>query len=281
MRNGAIVLVLAAALAAGCGKAQRGPLPPALPMEEVLKAHDAWAESVQHLWSRSSMTLNLPQTDKPGQRSQYSLDGHLLLAKPGNLFLNGDVLGHELFRLGMNPERFWLWVEPRVRTQWTGRRGGPGERRFILAAADLMTALGLDSLHLDPKDLTTFSTEPEQYVLTEETLFAGRRVPWRRTWFDRWNLRPVRVDLYNESGKRILMSELLEYEKDGETDVCAAYRVRFYGDDTVTMVLRLSDVSVTRSVPMVNFKYRVPDGARVVDLDAAPSPDPAGGPAAK
>jgi outer membrane lipoprotein-sorting protein len=54
----------------------------------------------------------------------------------------------------------------------------------------------------------------------------------------------------------------------GETDVCAAYRVRFYGGEEVDLVLVLSNVRLDKKIPDAVFEYKVPPGAKVEDLDA-------------
>jgi hypothetical protein len=282
MRNLAVILIGVLALSAGCIRHELGPVPPALPQDKVLEAHNAWADSVQHLWSRAAVTIDLPKADRHDERDKFDMDGHLMVVKPDNLFIHGQmpVIGKDAFKLGMNAQRFWLWVfkpEPDRPTMWTGRRGGPGERRFILAAEDVMTALGLFPIDLKTLGPAAFHVEPEQYVVTESREFAGRTVPWRRLWLDRRTLRPVRIDLFDEIGHRVLMSELLEYQRAGQTDVCVTYRARFYGDDEVDMALRLSGVDITRAIPPALFLYKVPEGSRVEDLDGvAPQDMPSG-----
>jgi len=286
MRSATAILFLIAALAAGCGP-MRGPaaqVPAALGPAEVLAAHNAWADSIQHVWSRAGLMLDMPNQEKQGERARYDVDGHLFLQKPEDLYLHGQVMGQEVFAMGMNAQRFWLWVRPKVNKVWTGRRGGQGERQFVLAAEDLMSALGMFRIALGPNDPATFDVMPAQYVLTQQREFVGKRVPWRRIWFDRRSLRPVRVDLYDEDGRSLLMSELLKYEpvarlRQGEaplrrgearTDVCMTYRVRFYGSQEVDLVLRLSSVSLLRPVNPKVFEYRLPPDARQEDLDAEP-----------
>jgi hypothetical protein len=272
MRSATAILILVALAAAGCGP-MRGPaaqVPAALGPAEVLAAHNAWADSIQHVWSRAGLMIDMPNPQKQGERGRYDMDGHLFLRKPEDLYLHGQVMGQEVFAMGMNAERFWLWVRPKVNKVWTGRRGGQGERQFVLAAEDLMSALGMFRIALGPNDLATFDVMPAQYVLTQQRDFAGRRVPWRRIWFDRRSLRPVRVDLYDEDGRSLLMAELLKYEPVGRTDVCMTYRVRFYGSQEVDLVLRLSSVSLLRPVNPKVFEYRLPPDAKEENLDAEP-----------
>jgi hypothetical protein len=267
MRSAIAILLVGLLLAAGCGPT-RGPAPAAvLPPQEVLAAHNAWADSVQHIWSRAAILLNLPASNTQADRMQQDLDGHLFLIKPDQLFLHGQVLGQEVFAVGMNAEKYWLWVRPRVNTVWVGARGGPGERRFVILPEDLMSALGLFGIDLKAGDAADFVARQEHYLLTESRQVGAVRVPSRRVWFDRTTLRPARVDLYDEAGRCLLMAELMKYEAVGQTSVCMVYRARFYSDKEVDLVLQLGAVSLEKMPKAALFDYRVPPGAAVEDID--------------
>jgi len=245
-----------------------------LPPAEVLARHNAWAARIPHLWARANLMLNFPKDEKGAEREQHDLAGHLFLAKPDCLFVHGEVLGKDVFTVGMNPERFWLWIRPEVNTVWTGRRGGEGERRFILSPADLMTAIGLFRIDLDPSTPAEFVAQRRHYVLTERYPLTAAPAPRRRVWFDRETLRPVRVDLFDEAGSCVLMAELLRYEPvgPGGAPLATAYRARFYGNgQEMVLVLRLTEVKPEKEPNPLVFKYRLPPGAKVHDLDAEPS----------
>ncbi len=276
MRSGPLVAMLALLAAAGCGplREPRPPAPPAMNPGEVIAAHNAWAASIQHVWSRAAITVSLPGENDSSRRQTFDLDGHLFVVKPDDLFLHGQVLMAEVFQVGMNAERYWVAVRPEGNTVWTGRRGGPGERRVLLSASDLMTALGLFEVHPDPKGQTFISVRPQQYILTEYRDVGDKWVLWRRTWFDRRTLRPVRIDLFDAAGRPVMMSEALAYETVDSTDVCTVYRIRCYGGGEVDVTLRLSAVSLTKPVSPKVFEYRPPADARIEDLDAASAEAP-------
>jgi len=299
------VAALATLLACPPAPAAAAPVAPALlSPAEVIARHNAWADRIRHLWARADLTLNFPKDETGREREQHDLGGHLFLAKPDRLFVHGEVLGKDVFTVGMNADRFWLWIRPEVNTVWTGRRGGEGERRFILSPADLMTALGLFRIDLAPSVPAEFVAQVCHDVLTEyyastaaaaptsapasapspaPTEGAGPAAassapvpaPRRRVWFDRATLRPVRVDLFDEAGRPLLMAELLRYQPVGpdKTPLCTAYRARFYGNgQEMVLVLRLSDVRPEKEPNPKIFEYRPAPGAKVIDLDAAETP---------
>jgi hypothetical protein len=271
MRSLLGALAVAAALAAGCGPVRLLPAlsSPVLAPAEVIDAHNAWADSIQHLWSRTHLKLSLPHDEEGAKPLQFDLDGHVFFEKPDCLFVHGDVLGQELIRVGMNSSRFWLWVRPRVNTVWVGKRGGAGEGALGLMPTDLLPALGIFRITLSPGQPAGFEAWPHAYVLTESRRVDGRVVPARRIWFDRRTLRPVRVDVFGESGRQRLMAELLAYEKMGNIDVCTVYRARFYGDeDELDLVLTLTDGRLDKPIRPEVFEYRLPPGAKEENLDA-------------
>jgi hypothetical protein len=270
----ALAVALLAVVAAGCGPTRTGTVEPgsgAWRPDEVIDAHNKWAASVQHLWSRASITVSLSKGEKPGDRQTYDVDGNLLVAKPDDLLLRGQVLGTEVFQVGLNADRYWVSLRLDSGGVWTGRRGGGGERYFTLAPTDLMMALGMYSLDLAREDLAYSRFTPKNCAVTELKIVGGRPVPWRRTWFDRQSQRLVRVDLFNDEGRCVLMSELLAFETVDSAPVCSTYRISFYGDSEVDVALRLSAMSLTKNVSPKVFEFRPPPGAKVEDLDAAAS----------
>jgi len=271
MRNRVATVMAVSASAVFVTAMAQGAADEVLPPGAVIARHNAWADRIQHLWARADLTLNFPKDETGTDREQHDLSGHLFLIKPERLFVHGEVLGKDVFTAGMNAERFWLWIRPEVNTVWTGRRGGAGERRFILSPADLMTALGLFRIDLEPAVAAEFVAQRRHYVLTEGWPTPAGRAPRRRVWFDRATLRPVRVDLFGETGRRLLMAELLRYEPVGPdgTALCTAYRARFYGSEQeIVLVLRLKDVRPEKKPNPRIFEYRPPPGAEVRDLDA-------------
>ena len=262
---GVVCLILA-----GCGPVREPAIEPApvRSAREILAAHNARADAIEHVWARAHLTLNVPHPDESGKRDQFDLDGHLFLDKPHNLFLHGQVLGQDQFTLGMNAERFWLWVKPQVNTVWTGKRGGAGEERLILSPAILTAALGVYEISPSAGLRRRIDAYGSHAVLSECQQNGG--APVRRIWFDR-SARPARIDLFDPTGRQILMAELLKYKRVGQTDVCVAYRMRVYGAaEEVDLVLRLNSVRLDKKPNPRIFEYRLPPGAAEKDLDQPP-----------
>lgn len=275
---GAAIALAAALLAAGCGPI-RGPRPTPRPPEtspqELLAAHNAWADSIEHIWARADLSLNFPMDAEGLKRGRYDLGGHFFLQKPDGLFIHGQVVGQEVFQFAVGPERFWLWVRPEVNTVWVGLRGGPGERAAAVSPPALLESLGLFRIDPSPDRAMDLAQYGAHAVLSE---YGPRGNPERRMWFDRKTFRPARTDLYDPAGRRILTCEMLRYGSVGGTDLCTVYRVRFYGASEVDLVIRLKDVRLDKPINPKVFEYRLPPGATEEDLDRprparSPAPD--------
>lgn len=282
--RGRAALALAAALAAavvqtGCAlfrPPRPVPRPPEVSPHELLRAHNAWAGSIEHVWARADLSLNFP-TDRHGlKRARYNLPDHFFLQKPDGLFVHGQVLGQDVFQFGVGAERFWLWVRPEINTVWVGRRGGRGERAVLVSPPALLESLGVFPIEPSPDRAMDLSEYGGHAVLTE---YSARGDLARRTWFSRATYRPERMDLYEDSGRRILTTEMLRYDRIGPTDLCTVYRVRFYGESEVDLVIHLKDVRLDKPINPKVFQYRRPPGATEEDLDRPPSGRAAGPPA--
>ncbi len=271
----AVLAALAGGMLALCGCARPmgrppEPRPPVVEPPELLSRHNAWAESIQTVWSRADLKMNLPAGEAGEKRERHAVSGHLFLAKPGRLFVHGQVLGQEVFQFGVGGERFWLWVRPQVNTVWVGRRGGQAEADLIISPPALLEALGLSRIEPRPGTEMHVDAYGDHFVLSEYG--GGWWPPVRRTWLDRRTFRPRRIDLFDPDGRRVLMSELLEYSEVEGTDVCTLYRVRFLprgagGGGEVDLVIHLKDVSLEKAPNPRVFEYRRPPGATEEDLD--------------
>jgi hypothetical protein len=61
----------------------------------------------------------------------------------------------------------------------------------------------------------------------------------RRTWFNRYTLRPERVEVYDRGGRCVLSAEMLGYERIGAVDICSAFRARTRGSEEVSVEIDL------------------------------------------
>ncbi len=260
-------VALAVLAAAGCAgpEIERARREAVHSPEVILAAHNAWAESIGHVWSRADLTLVAPfEPDRP---AKHDLAGHLFLAKPDRLFVHGQVLGQEVFQIGLGPEHYWLWIRPQVNTVWRGRRGGAGEGDLVVSPAALMETLGVHPIRPGPGERWEVRAYPRDDVVTE--FHFATWTPRRRTWLDASTHRPRRIDLFDALGRQIVMNEVLAWQDAGGIALPSVYRARFTGDPEgeVDLVLGLRATRLDKPPNPKIFEPRVPPGAKVIDLD--------------
>jgi hypothetical protein len=94
-------------------------------------------------------------------------------------------------------------------------------------------------------------------VLTEHGPDGGVS---RRTWFNRYTLRPERVEGYDRGGRCVLVAEMLGYERIGAVDVCSAFRGRSTGDENVSVAIDLVSLGHDARAAFRVLEYRTSQG---------------------
>lgn len=117
----------------------------------------------------------------------------------------------------------------------------------------------------------------EHAVLTEHGPDGGVS---RRTWFNRYTLRPARVEVYDPAGRCVLSAEMLGYERIGAVDVCSAFRGRAGGDGDVSVDVALVSLGRDARPEYRVVEHRVARGSAPSGTGAeAPGAETRGAPA--
>jgi len=285
---------VAAALVAGCvAAASAGCKPPVQPQQflsrhAVLSSYNARAESIQRLWSRCHIVVDMPKFDDAGTsvtgRESYAADGHFIFDKPRNLLLQGKApFVGAVFGLHSNDQQYWFWVKPKTSTEWKGRHGGPGQERLLLRPDRLLETLGMFAVPTDGRAM--FRRDPDTdviQVVAESPLpsdahggFASMCVV-QEIHLDRYKHDPVSVRLLDPSGEPIVVSTLSNYREVEGVRVPGTLVFRFLLLDPVrnetVVTLDLKDITLTKELPSSAFAYREPPVDAHVDVDAPSFP---------
>jgi len=285
---------VAAALVAGCvAAASAGCKPPVQPQQflsrhAVLSSYNARAESIQRLWSRCHIVVDMPKFDDAGTsvtgRESYAADGHFIFDKPRNLLLQGKApFVGAVFGLHSNDQQYWFWVKPKTSTEWKGRPGGPGQERLLLRPDRLLETLGMFAVPTDGRAM--FRRDPDTdviQVVAESPLpsdahggFASMCVV-QEIHLDRYKHDPVSVRLLDPSGEPIVVSTLSNYREVEGVRVPGTLVFRFLLLDPVrnetVVTLDLKDITLTKELPSSAFAYREPPVDAHVDVDAPSFP---------
>ncbi|MCX5653270.1 MAG: hypothetical protein NTY65_01260 [Planctomycetota bacterium] len=82
----------------------------------------------------------------------------------------------------------------------------------------------------------------------------------RRTWFNRYTLRPERVEVYDRGGRCVLSAEMLGYERIGAVDVCSVFRARTRGSEEVSVEIDLVSLGSDARPEYSVVEHRAPQG---------------------
>lgn len=277
----AVVVACGAATLAGC----KPPVPPQqfLSRHAVLSGYNARAESIQRLWSRCHIAVDMPKFDDAGAlvtgRESYSADGHFVFDKPRNLLLQGKApFVGAVFGLHSNDEQYWFWVKPKTSTEWKGRHGGSGQDRLLLRPDRLLETLGMFAVPADGRAM--FRRDPDTDVIQVVAAsplpveahggFASTCVV-QEIHLDRYKHDPVSVRLLDPSGEPIVVSTLSDYREVDGVRVPGKLVFRFLllhpvRNETV-VTLDLKDTTLTKELPSSAFAYREPPVDAHVDVD--------------
>ncbi|GAB4382879.1 MAG: hypothetical protein Kow0022_01390 [Phycisphaerales bacterium] len=207
------LLVCALVVLAGCRQTVRTPRPrPGVTAGDVVRAQNERVAALDRLWSRVSVQV-LARNEK-GKRLRDQGEGHLQIVQPSSIALSLGKVGQTLLYLGSN-EQFYWWIDL-VDSDEKVALVGRHERVTMDKAAllgvpvyprDLVHMLGITPLPEASRDAT---------LEWDAHAHAGIRAPTesgeRRVWFDVDTMLPVRVELFDRTGRLVLMSDLDRYD---------------------------------------------------------------------
>jgi hypothetical protein len=293
--------IFAALVLAGCNgkgardveKEYRGPTET---MSQVVAAINANNSRIPTLWMRHDFRGRIVEPDparpdKP-RTTNFSGDGALLYRAPAELRfnVNGPGIG-EIFVVGSNPERYWLWIPfDRVNTLWWGayeHLGKPCVQDVPVRPDLLLEVLGVSTIDPDftrfPAPTMTFDGAADAYVFTWIGRVPDRFVAVKQVSYDRATKRPTRVRLFDDNGRVLLRARLSDFGPVEVPDVprearpVVPYRYELEFPDTgSTMDITVADAKLTnrfrRTVVPNDAAFAFPTDtgdSKVIQLDEA------------
>lgn len=271
-RRGVMACAIILAMAAGCMPKPEPLLPPPIVgRAELVRLYNDNCEKVKHLWSRAKIRARFPKQGKPGKYERHDMDGHLVIDKPDNLYLQGAVLGSPMFSIGTNKTQYWMWLKPKDDTVWIGtRKKGAGSAGVTHLALQLPEILGIYALRLEGKQTVLFTRYPEHNGI--EVVDFGGKAPRviKRMWFDRREHVPVRIDLFLPDGSCVVSARLMDYAEINGAKIARRYVVKFPTEDA-SLEIKLEKVDL-RKKPNPKL-FNPPAATNRRSLDARKDPN--------
>lgn len=220
-RNTAVVLLVAAAALlgaalSGCqgsgrsnevaGPGARRELPQ---YEDVSRRYNERTDRLPRLWARAVVSINF--RNEKGERRSEQGEGHLQMIRPSRLALSVGKLGEVLAWIGCDEERYWLIDPKESRQAFVGRHElmTPAKVAFLgipAAPRDLIRLFGAEPLPAASPEIIYGWAPDGEHLIVEERI--GSQI-WRYL-IDEAQMRPVRIELLQESDRTVLVSAALE-----------------------------------------------------------------------
>jgi len=191
---------------------------PTISLDELTSKINANNSQIPTLWARQDFQGTL--MDDKHQPHGVSAHGVLLYCAPHDLrIVANDDFGGLLFELGANAEVYWLKVVPQMDTLWWGRMRNAEKpaavsipvRPDLIADVLAISTLDANFIH-EPYTVMHFDNNGDAYVVDSLQRQRDRLLLRKEIWYDRATLHPVKVQLYDESGRMDLKAQLSDFE---------------------------------------------------------------------
>ena len=258
-------LVLAVLLwGSGCCRPARRIIPPkayfdeTLPVEEVVRKVNENNRAIPSLFARHTFDGYLHD---PRRRTMRFLgaSGDLFMLKPRDFLMRAskDPVG-EIFRLGSDQERFWFIISEGDEGMWWGyhRNAGRDCMREMPIRPDLIgEVLGINNIAPDltqiPVPVMRFNNDSDVYMIVWNGKDPDKWYAEREIWYDRATFRPVKVYLFDRSGRVLVQANLSQHQQveiDGAPQqswpwIASEYQL-FFPDTKSEVTIRLSDIAL-------------------------------------
>ena len=285
----ALRMTLCVLLVSGCVPKKPPPEPyrgPTEAMYDVVKEINRNNNKLPTLWASISK-MQISFLDEKEKRHDETLDGTLLYRSPRDVKVLGhaDVVGNVL-EIGSNRDNYWLIAKkPGPDQAWWGRYkylGDPRAKPIPVSPALVLEVLGVSTINEDfnaiPVPVMRFNNDSDAYMFIWNAKLPDRWVAVKEVWYDRATKRPMKVFLFDTSGRIILSArldkfkpvEVPELSKDQWPMVATDYRLNFPENES-SMHLVLDEVRLNRkNVPNdVTFRFSPDklDVSTVIQLD--------------
>ena len=284
-------LPLVASLLTGCSllpTTRRLPIPKA-PLLIQSVTPDDLVERLNHRWDGiSSLTAKvefraIKSKSREGVETDYpTVEGHILMRKPEDLRVVGQLIGVRIFDMASDGKDFGLSIphenlfitglnasKKKSKNTWENLRPG-----FFFDAM-LVRALDPDDLYSVVADSETVEDTARKHLfdVPEYVLSISRRkpgtqqlIPVRVVTFRRDNLLPYQQDLYDSDGNletQVIYGAYQDYEGSQYPSTVTIKRPQ----EEIQIILTVEDVHENLPIANDTFLIPIPDGAKVEHVE--------------
>jgi hypothetical protein len=280
MKIGAAAIVLASALLGGCNN----PAPPqvgyfgeTLTLPQLVERVNENNDKLPTLWAREKFEAEIVDRKK-NKTNRIDGYGNLLFTGPNEMRLTAKNEVADLFEMGSDGARFWLW-EKHDQVFWWGKCADLDkvDAAEIPVRPDMvMEVLGIRPLDVDllkqPAPVTRFNSASDAYMVDWQIQTVDHWAVLKEIWYDRQTFLPNRVVLFDAKGQVVLWAKLSNFDRVEVADVeknqwpsMATHYELFFPVSGTTMTFDLSDMSLSHNGFPNAATYRMPDPSKLAE----------------
>jgi hypothetical protein len=229
------------------------------------------------LWAREKFEATIVDRQK-NKTSRVDGYGNLLFTYPNEMKLTAKNEVADLFEMGSDGERFWLY-EKHDQVFWWGNYSDlskVNEAEIPVRPDMVMEVLGIRPVDTDllrqPAPVLRFNSISDAYMVDWNIQTADHWAVLKEIWYDRQTLEPSRVLLFDGKGRVVLWARLSKFDRvqagDAEASQwpsMATHYELFFPMSGTTMTFDLSDMSLSHNGFPKEASYRMPDPSKLGD----------------
>jgi hypothetical protein len=279
MKIGLAAILLAMALGLlGCNNPpppQEGYFGETLTLPELVARVNENNSKLPTLWAREKFEAEIVDRKK-NKTNRIDGYGNLLFTEPNRMKLTAKNEVADLFEMGSDGARFWLW-EKHDQIFWWGNYADLDkvDAAEIPVRPDMvMEVLGIRPLDVDllkqPAPVLRFNNASDAYMVDWQIQTADHWAVLKEIWYDRQTFLPSKVMLFDAKGQVVLWAKLSNFDRVEIADVegnqwpsMATHYELFFPVSGTTMTFDLSDMSLSHNGFPNAATYRMPDPAKL------------------
>ena len=243
----------------GCRTGRTPPPPPppgpTEPLAVVVNRINENNRQLPTLFARHEIEADIVED---GKSRFINAAGTLFVRKPREVWLRGKKLVDDVFEMGSAGDVYWFTVYANENTRWWGHYQNVGKpcskdlpiRPDLIGEVLSITDVNTNLLEL-PAPTVRYNRDLDVYMIEWHARGPDRLVTEREVWYDRANLLPRKVVLYDPHGRPVLRANLSGHQavevegvaKDRWPQIATYYDLLF-PETGSKMTMRLTSVEL-------------------------------------
>ncbi len=230
--------------------------------EEIIRILKSNQAGLKNIKTKVRVRLKVP-----GAKTAQDLDGLIAFEKPDHIRITCHDILEKRMDFVSDGKRFWLLVNaPGKKEIYKGSSEASRQEGFPFSAELLSEALGIGPINWPEESHYLIEKYPDAYAVLFLLKEKDRIRPLKRVWLDRRNLRISRLQVFTPSGEVFAEASLSDYQKVEDFEIPHSVRIEWPFEESF-LELKTKDPSINSALPEKIWKFKVPAGFPVIDIE--------------